>query len=281
LFCVVCDRYFPIVFDIPDLRVFPDPYIDLEADRAKGLELAARFDNSDFAGLVDFYYSTTAVVPPKHARKYTQGLLAGVARAEAALVSWSKVSGTTGNAANMKLLEVGCGTAPILVAAASSFKKLVGVDIAFRWLVVAKKRLADVGLDIPLICACAEALTTPNRHSIGPDPHTGMWAGSFMPSRLLSAYVRFIGGIPPVRRLLSANSLARLIRDAGFSLIGIELPNISEGQFKYQKRALRILIKLYQIATNLPICRQALKWIGPLLHATAQKPRPSSTISHP
>jgi ubiquinone/menaquinone biosynthesis C-methylase UbiE len=222
----------------------------------------------------------------------------------------------------MKLLEVGCGTAPILVAAASSFKKLVGVDIAFRWLVVAKKRLADVGLDIPLICACAEALpfpdgifdrvvfdsvvevvkdqrqtmsechrvmrpagylyvTTPNRHSIGPDPHTGMWAGSFMPSRLLSAYVRFIGGIPPVRRLLSANSLARLIRDAGFSLIGIELPNISEGQFKYQKRALRILIKLYQIATNLPICRQALKWIGPLLHATAQKPRPSSTISHP
>jgi uncharacterized protein YbaR (Trm112 family) len=58
-FCVVCDRYFPIVFDIPDLRVFPDPYIDLEADRAKGLELAARF-------LLDWSIFTTALQPLYH-----------------------------------------------------------------------------------------------------------------------------------------------------------------------------------------------------------------------
>jgi demethylmenaquinone methyltransferase/2-methoxy-6-polyprenyl-1,4-benzoquinol methylase len=36
--------------------------------------------------------------------------------------------------------------------------QVVGVDVGLRWLVVGKRRLADAGLDFPLICACAEAL---------------------------------------------------------------------------------------------------------------------------
>ena len=63
-----------------------------------------------------------------------------------------------GSPAAKNLLDVGCGTAPLLVAAASRVRTIIGVDIAFRWLVIGKKRLAEAGLDIPLICACAEAL---------------------------------------------------------------------------------------------------------------------------
>lgn len=160
--CAGCARRFPVVLGIPDLRVFPDPYIDAEADRAKGLEVAARFADLGFAELVAFYYSITPAVPPAHARRYTRGVLAGRARAEATLTGWEAAAGAGGPSRDGALLDVGCGTGPLLVAAAGHFAGLVGVDIAFRWLVVAKKRLAEAGLDLPLICACAEALPFPD-----------------------------------------------------------------------------------------------------------------------
>ena len=116
-----------LLLGIPDLRVFPDPYIEMEADRAKGLRVVDRLDELSFAELVDFYYSITPVVPPHHARQYRRGLMAGVARAEAALASWENVVGVNGQSATASLLEIGCGTAPLLVAAAPRFAKLVGL----------------------------------------------------------------------------------------------------------------------------------------------------------
>jgi SAM-dependent methyltransferase len=89
-------------------------------------------------------------------------VLAGRARAEATLTGWEAAAGAGGPSRDGALLEVGCGTGALLVAAAGHFAGLVGVDIAFRWLVVARKRLAEAGLDLPLICACAEALPFPD-----------------------------------------------------------------------------------------------------------------------
>nr|MBA3416105.1 class I SAM-dependent methyltransferase [Chloroflexia bacterium] len=61
------------------------------------------------------------------------------------------------------LLEVGCGTGGLLVAAAGDFDRVVGVDIAFRWLIVARKRLAEAGCaNVQLVCCCAEALPFPD-----------------------------------------------------------------------------------------------------------------------
>jgi SAM-dependent methyltransferase len=313
IWCVSCGRRFPIVLGIPDLRVFPDPYIDMEADRAKGLQVAARCQELSFSELVDFYYGITSVVPPRHARQYKLGLMAGMARAEAALTSWESAVNSNGHLHAGSVLDVGCGTAPFLVATASRFKKPVGVDIAFRWLVVAKKRLAEANLEIPLICACAEALpfpdglfdrvvtdsvlehfqdqpralaecyrvmkhdgylyvSTPNRLSLGPDPHMGLWAGGFLPDRWLAAYVRWQGGIPPKRRLLSARSLNRLLREAAFSPPWVYLPNVSAAQRNQFGKGLRCLIDLYHVSRRLPVSRQLLRWVGPLLHAVAQKP---------
>ena len=89
---------------------------------------------------------------------YKRGLLSGVYRAEKALSAWEQASNSDGSQFK-RLLEIGCGTGPLLVAAKHRYRQVVGVDIAFRWLVVAKKRLDEAGMgDIPLICACAEAL---------------------------------------------------------------------------------------------------------------------------
>jgi ubiquinone/menaquinone biosynthesis C-methylase UbiE/uncharacterized protein YbaR (Trm112 family) len=305
--CIGCGRRFPVLLGIPDLRIFPDPYIGLEEDRAKGLRLAQRFDDFDFRGFVDHYYSITSAVPPHHAREYTRGIIAASPRAEAWLASCEAT--TDGSAGTGALLELGCGTAPLL-AAARNYVQRVGVDIAFRWLVIAKKRLAEAGEDFPLICACAEALpfpdatfsrvaadsvietlhdqstalrevrrvlrpggrvyiATPNRFSLGPDPHTKIWAGSWLPKSWTAAMVRRQGGVPPVRQLLSVFNLKRLLSATGFREIRVFLPGISAGQRAQFSLGIQWLMTAYNCARRLPIIHSLLYLVGPMLQAVA------------
>ncbi|HEU4370444.1 MAG TPA: methyltransferase domain-containing protein [Methylomirabilota bacterium] len=314
LACAGCRREFPVVCGIPDLRVHADPYIEPEADRAKGRVLAARFDDLSFAELVAFYYSITPAVPPHHARRFTAGLLAAPARSAASLAEWEAQLAPGDRGLTGGLLEIGCGTAPLLRAADRRFGLLVGIDVAFRWLVLAKKRLAEAGVDALLLCASAEALplrdglfdrvvadsvlevvrdqkatlgecrrvlrpggalfvTTPNRFSLGPDPHVGLWGGGLLPPAWLAAYARRQGAVPPQRRLLSAPGLRRLLEHAGFARPRVLLPDIPaelRGRFAWPVRA---LVGLYQAAKRVPLSRSLLRWIGPLLHAVAQRPR--------
>ncbi len=309
--CAACARRFPALLGIPDLRVFADPYIDMEADRAKGQRVAERFSELSFAELLDYYYRITDVVPAKDAQRYKRGVLAAAARAEAVLDSWEGV-GSTQPQRGLKLLEIGCGTGPLLAVAARRYGSAVGVDIAFRWLVVAKKRLAEAGLDVPLICACAEALpfgdcsfdrvaaesalehvrdqqqtltechrvlrpggrllvTTPNKYSLGPDPQVGVWAGGYWPERWLAACVRRRGGIPPRRRLLSAMSLPRMLLRAGFQAPRLQPADVPEGQRRHFGRGMRLLIDGYRLARRFPVSRQLLQCVGPVLQAACEK----------
>jgi len=156
--CDECNHSYPILLGIADLRVFPEPYLDTKTDWAKGLDLATQYDKLSFEELVEYYYRTNAKVPAQQAKQYTRGLMAGSARAKAAYASWDCQGDNPKDGQSESLLEIGCGTGPMLVVAAKHYKQVVGVDISFHWLAVAKKRLAEAGLEIPLICACAEAL---------------------------------------------------------------------------------------------------------------------------
>ncbi|WHZ24629.1 MAG: hypothetical protein OJF47_003741 [Nitrospira sp.] len=318
--CRTCRQRYPILVGIPDLRIFSDPYIGIEEDHVKGLKVADRLHRSTFAELVDFYYGTTSVVPPHHARQYTRGLMAAEARARAALDGWERAIQPKSLGGEIRMLEIGCGTAPLLVAAAPRFSLLVGVDLAFRWLVVAKKRLLEAGLDIPLVCACAEALpfpdgyfhrvisesslehmkdrrqvmkesrrvliaggyfcaSTPNRWSWGPDPQVGVPAGGYWPKKILNGYVRWQGGIPPKRDLLSSRTLNMLLRDEGFTDIQIFLPDIADQQRKQFGVVLQGVIDLYGFLKRIPVLGSLMFVIGPLLQGIGRKPRELSVQS--
>lgn len=311
LWCAACNARYPVILGIPDLRVFDDPYIDREADRAKGRKLAERFADLDFAGLVEHYYAATPVVTAAQARAFTAGLLTAESRARATLETWEGPSPPVPRDATM--LEIGCGTGPMLLAARQRYARLVGIDIAFRWLVVGKKRLEEAGADIPTICACAEALpfpesmadivvgdavienvedqrrtlaaahrvlrpggrlhlTTTNRRSIGPDPQTGIWAVGWRAPEAVEARVKRAGGIPPRRTLHSARELRDMLRDASFDRVALELPSFPAAQRAGFSLPLRAVAGVYEIATRLPIARQALFAVGPKLVASARKP---------
>ena len=305
--CVSCHAWYPVICDIPDLRIFADPYIGIDDDLEKGRGLAEAAATRKLPELIDHYYASTSVVTPQQAALYRRGLLAAGGRAVAALDMWEKSAGLGSPG---RLLEVGCGTAPLMIAAQRRGYEVVGVDIAFRWLIVGQQRLREAGLDLPLICACAEALpfpdgqydrivldsviehvrdqdrvpaqcsrvavpdaalylATPNRFSIGPDPHTGFPAGSLYPAAMTAALVRRQGGIPPRRQLLSVFALRRKLADAGFARTRVFLPDVPAAQQTGLNVLLRMAIVLYHVLKRLPGTRHLLYLVGPLLYSSS------------
>ncbi len=309
--CEACSRIYPVILGIPDLRLFADPYIALEADRAKGRRLAERARDTDFNGLVSAYYAMPDTEDTaQQARLFAAGLRRAPARSAATLEAWQRQDGRP--VAGARFLEIGCGTAPLLVHAGRVFTDVIGVDIAFRWLVVARKRLEEAGVDVPLVCACAEALpfraatrdvvaaestfevvrdpaagmtevhrvlrpggslwmTTPNRLSLGPDPHLGVPAGGWWPRALLERHVRRTGALPPQRQLFSASSLASRLHDTGFEAVRLGLPDLPADAREGLPPLLAAAAAVYGITKHLPVAKQLLLAVGPVLLATARR----------
>lgn len=159
--CPACAAHYPIVLGIPDFRVFPDPWIEFEDDWAKARKVAARYDELDFAGLVAYYWQLTPDTPPDLARRYISHVLAGVERGRSSLAEVAALAKRLPDGA--PFLELGCGTGGFLVAASERFGQVVGIDIAMRWLIIARKRLAEAGCtNVQLVCCCGESLPFPN-----------------------------------------------------------------------------------------------------------------------
>ena len=161
-------RVFRVTLGIPDFRIFPDPYISFEDEDRKTARIVAEYPKRTFAELLEFYYSITPEVPRDLALKYMRNVFSSVDRGRAAL---AVAQAETGPAKRDAFLEIGCGTGGFLVAAAGAYRQIFGVDIALRWLIIARKRLEEAGQQATLVCACAEQLPFP-------DDAFGLIAGS-------------------------------------------------------------------------------------------------------
>lgn len=150
--CVSCHHVYPILFGIPDFRLTGDRYLSLDEERAKAGRLHAFGQTHDFKALVSYYYSITDDVPDDLAATFTDYVLNAPARSRAA------IDALVGSEQAASLLDLGCGSGGALIGASEAFQDRTGVDIALRWLVIARKRLDEVGSAARLVCADAEAL---------------------------------------------------------------------------------------------------------------------------
>jgi SAM-dependent methyltransferase/uncharacterized protein YbaR (Trm112 family) len=151
--CTSCHRAYPIRYGIPDFRVAPDPYISVDSEIAKIEGFAA--PGRSFAEMVRAYYVLTPESPPNLHQRYMASMDAAVTRGAGLL---SKLRTRFPDAGRNALLDLGCGTGGMCIAGVRSFKRVIGVDVALRWLVMGKQRLTEAGVDVPLICANAEHL---------------------------------------------------------------------------------------------------------------------------
>jgi SAM-dependent methyltransferase len=156
--CEACARSYPIVLGIPDFRVFPDPYIGIDADHQKGRRIAERAKDANFRTLVEYYWSITPDEPPEMAQRFTAQALAAANRGRHLLDAQSMIRTQLQRGSNTRVLDLGSRTGGLLLAAAERADQVVGIDIAFRWLIIARKRLEEAGRSAQLTCCCAEFL---------------------------------------------------------------------------------------------------------------------------
>ncbi len=152
--CASCAREYPVRFGIPDFRLAPDPYISIDREITKIQALTAEGGLS-FRELLTVYYRLSPENPPELHRHYVAAMEAAVGRGGALL---RKLEHRFPALNCDPLLDIGCGTAGMTAAAARRFERVVGVDVALRWLVIGRQRLVEERIDAPLICANAESL---------------------------------------------------------------------------------------------------------------------------
>ncbi|MGI8619950.1 MAG: methyltransferase domain-containing protein [Gemmatimonadaceae bacterium] len=304
--CPPCARTYPVVCGIPDFRLAPDPYIDIEQDRRKAERLFHDGSGRSFEQLLRHYYTVTPEDPVDLAERWIAHALAEVEIASALVAGadWPDAEGAS-------LLDIGCSTGALLVALSDRHPRRTGVDVALRWLAVGRIRLRDAGVDATLVCANAEYLPFPDR-SFGavtcvdtlehvrdanaamrqayrvslpgapllctannrlapvPEPNIHLWGVGYLPRRWQAGYVKWRrSDLHPYRiRLMTPGGLRAAAVSAGYADAVVQpAPIVAPHVGPRLRRALR----LYGRLRRMPFTGSLLKALGPrlLLRASA------------
>ena len=156
--CPGCGTRYRGLRGIVDLRTAEDGFLSNAEDWAYALRLDAEFDRHDFRGLLARYFDLSPEIEPRLRDRQIGHILTAPARVRA----WLEALGPV--ASSGPLLDLGCGSGSFLAAVGPSGRPTVGLDIALRWLIVARKRLDEDGLGhVRLVCGCAEKLPFADR----------------------------------------------------------------------------------------------------------------------
>ena len=298
--CDSCQRDFPVIAGIPDLRVAPDPWIDVIADRAKGIAVGAQAAPG-LEGAVREYWRMTPKTGTNDAERHTDHVLHAVARTREWVTNLQPTP-VPGEA----WLDLGCGTADLTCAVPEGVE-VTGLDVAFRWLVVATRRLTEEGRSGPLICGNAEALPFPsgsfdrvvalgtleqcqdlnsvlsevrrvlrpggrfharssNRFTLLSEPHVGIWGVGFVPRAVADRYVRWRGGGGYQHHWPhSAAELHRALKRAGFVQTRVLASRMLGAERNRLPGQLSHLAPAYDLLRRTPLIRQVARTFAPLL----------------
>lgn len=305
--CPACARLYPFILGIPDFRVSPPAHFDQTRDTETARALAEAERELDFEGLLHLYYRMNPEPSQELHEKHMAHVAGEEDQARAALeMIEERREFLPGEAA----LEVGCGLGQYIAIAAERADHVAGVDLCLPFLVLTRKRLGGSGLlaaaeaerlpfrdgtfaavvsaDVIEHLADAEQalremgrvlkpgaplfLSTPNRFSLTPEPHVGLWGVGYLPRRWANRYVqRRCGVFYDHIRLFSAASLRRALRANFPGQASVLIPGLSSRQMQDFSPLKRFVAGMYLALRRVPMLRGVFYWFGPFFHVVAEK----------
>lgn len=308
LICTTCARTYPVIGDIPDLRVNLPSWIDVDTDRRNALrlsDLSARLTTEELVAEVFRQRGW----PAAEVNQRTTQMLQEPAKLEHELDDWLG-SPTT---APRGFLEVGCGGGSLLAAAAARGRHGTGIDVSLEWLVVAQRFIKEHGGTPRLAAAMAEALpfgdastesvvsldvaehvgdqhqylreisrvlvpggvcalVTPNRFSLSAEPHVRVWGVGWLPRKWQSRYVHWRTGKPyEYCRLLSVNELTRMMRGYAELDPQVLLGEIPGGELARFSPPKALAARAYNRVLQFRLGRNLLTFVCPFFRILARK----------
>jgi ubiquinone/menaquinone biosynthesis C-methylase UbiE len=299
------DRAVPA--DITDFRdSYPDPQLSREEDARIAQQLQELAPDRDLAGLLDEHWRLVGKRPELAAR-FTAQELTAAERVQPVVAAIEAARGRRVDSGD-RVLEVGCGTAALSAALAERGAEVVASDVSLRWLALAQKRLGESSVEL-VACAAevlpfadasfdlvaasdviehvddpsqfvAEAarvlrpggllfLATPNRFSLGLEPHVRLWGVGYLPQGLAERYVRAARKTSYSHvHLLSARALERLLRSHGLEA-EIVIPAVPD-ETPYSGVELR-LVQTYNRVRTQRLVRPVLHAVGPFFQVFGRK----------
>ncbi len=114
-------------------------------------------------------------------------------------------------------------------------------------------------------------LATPNRYTLGLEPHVRLWGVGYLPRVAAERYVKRARGVSYEHvHLLSARRLRRLLDDAGFdaTIVAPEVPDASQRMYRGAELQ---LVRAYNSARRIGPLHATLLAVGPFFHVFARK----------
>jgi len=155
----VTQRY-PVVFGIPDFRLFDPPYMTREQELECAVKIDAAADRMTYSELIDHFERVIFPHPRKPAEivKSIEHRHALLRRSPGRL---DYLLGMTEGRARPRglVLDLGCGSGEATAALfGKNCEAVIGLDISLVELMLAKKLLAELGQTAWLVAGCAEQL---------------------------------------------------------------------------------------------------------------------------
>lgn len=307
--CEGCGRRYPVVAELPDLRVDAPAWIDFGRDRDRALVVDDLIRREGLeAGILDVFRRSRRFEERKAQFRLSQ-VLSGITKCEAQLDGW------LAPLLAEPVFELGVGPGQLVAAAARRGIAVHGIDVSLEWLVVAKHWARSLGVEPVLAGGMAErlpladgrvgllvsmdviehvgdqgryaaevgrvlrpggrfALVTPNRFSLSPEPHVSVWGVGYLPRRLQGPWVRLMSGRDyAYNRLLSTGELRRLFaREAGI-VPRIAFPPIADEEAALFGSGKARLARLYNVASQSRLAAPAMPFVGAYFRAVGTKPK--------
>lgn len=305
--CERCSRNYPVVAEMPDFRVDQPAWIDFgrDRDRAGTIDEIVRRDGLD-AAIFDVFKTSRGFSEAKcrfrtsqvqvGADKYAlqlDGWLAGI-QAEPVIEVGIGPGQLAVALARRGYVPHGIDVSMEWLAVAKHWVRAHGVEPIFAGAMAESLPLPDasvqsfVSLDViehvgdqgrylaemtrilkPGGCF---ALVTPNRYSLSPEPHVGVWGVGYLPRPFQGKWVRMRAGVSyDFNRLLSVWELRRLFRENGGLIPQIEFPAIAEAEISLFPARKARLARLYNRISRTALFRLLAPLGGAYYRVTGRK----------